>query len=441
MQRKKHAAASPISASNYDNNAKRKTPNRATLTRKCILLVFIASLLVVSSNIYIRFLSITVSDHTAEPIKRVPYKETIARRKQYDDQWWRGMSKDYPHWRGARHPNGTEGMLVDPSPNRLATLDRTKIQCSPTKGAGIEGEGGYKVLQKVKAENPNIVKTGPRILCLVYTVDLPPNGVNDDVANHANLRSIATTWGSKCDGFIGASNSTNHSIGAIDLLHKGEESYNNMWQKVRAMWAYATNYIAEFDYFHIIGDDAYVYVDNLRRYLNSQEHAVCIITCCLSRPLFFGAPLFKEKDDGLKEIYPAGGSGYTLNRAALQLLQTHLGTYFPDDIDPREDAYMGGLFSSLGVYVSNTLDGSRGARYIGSAEQSYRFQYGVTVSEYPMSFMFKFNIRRYFSLDGVSSTAVSFHLKYDAKWLAKNNHTIADLMIRYHSILYGKCAD
>lgn len=168
---------------------------------------------------------------------------------------------------------------------------------------------------------------------------------------------------------------------------------------------------------------------------------MCIITCCLSRPLFFGAPLFKEKDDGLKEIYPAGGSGYTLNRAALQLLQTHLGTYFPDDIDPREDAYMGGLFSSLGVYVSNTLDGSRGARYIGSAEQSYRFQYGVTVSEYPMSFMFKFNIRRYFSLDGVSSTAVSFHLKYDAKWLAKNNHTIADLMIRYHSILYGKCAD
>jgi hypothetical protein len=220
MQRKKHAAASPISASNYDNNAKRKTPNRATLTRKCILLVFIASLLVVSSNIYIRFLSITVSDHTAEPIKRVPYKETIASLKQYDDQWWRGMSKDYPHWRGARHPNGTEGMLVDPSPNRLATLDRTKIQCSPTKGAGIEGEGGYKVLQKVKAENPNIVKTGPRILCLVYSVDLPPNGVNDDVANHANLRSIATTWGSKCDGFIGASNSTNHSIGAIDLLHK-----------------------------------------------------------------------------------------------------------------------------------------------------------------------------------------------------------------------------
>jgi hypothetical protein len=110
-------------------------------------------------------------------------------------------------------------MLVDPSPNRLATIDETKIQCSPTKGPGIEGEGGYKVLQKVKAKNSNNVHTGPRILCMAYTVDLPPNGLNDGVANHANLDSIARTWGSKCDGFIGASNSANHSIGAIELLH------------------------------------------------------------------------------------------------------------------------------------------------------------------------------------------------------------------------------
>jgi hypothetical protein len=115
-------------------------------------------------------------------------------------------------------------MLVDPSPNRLATLDESKIQCSPTKGPGIEGEGGYKVLQKVKANDSNDVHTGPRILCMVYTVDLPPNGMNDGVANHANLNSIARTWGSKCDGFIGASNSTNHSIGAIELLHKVSSS-------------------------------------------------------------------------------------------------------------------------------------------------------------------------------------------------------------------------
>jgi hypothetical protein len=125
----------------------------------------------------------------------------------------------------------------------------------------------------------------------------------------------------------------------------------------------------------------------------------------------------------------------------LQLLQRNLDTYFPDAIDPREDAFMGGLFSSLGVYVSNTIDDSRGARYLGSAEQSFRFQYGVPISEYPEEMFKIFSLRRYFGLDGVSSTAVSFHLKYDAEWLAKNNHTIADLMIRYHSILYGNCAD
>lgn len=64
-----------------------------------------------------------------------------------------------PHWKGARHPNETAGMLVDPSPNRLATLDEAKIQCSPTKGPGIEGEGGYKLLQKVKAKNSNNAHT------------------------------------------------------------------------------------------------------------------------------------------------------------------------------------------------------------------------------------------------------------------------------------------
>jgi hypothetical protein len=64
-----------------------------------------------------------------------------------------------------------------------------------------------------------------------------------------------------------------------------------------------------------------------------------VITVVIFRPLFLGTPLFKQKDD-VRQIFPAGGSGYTLNRAALQLLQTNLDTYFPNAIDPREDAWV-----------------------------------------------------------------------------------------------------
>ena len=48
-------------------------------------------------------------------------------------------------------------------------------------------------------------------------------------------------------------------------MHEGPESYFNMWQKIRSMWAYAyDNYRNDYDFFHIGGDDMYVVVDNLR---------------------------------------------------------------------------------------------------------------------------------------------------------------------------------
>ena len=55
---------------------------------------------------------------------------------------------------------------------------------------------------------------------------------------HSRIQAIVNTWGSQCDGVFAASNETELSIGAIDLVHKGPEAYSNMWQKVRSMWVY-----------------------------------------------------------------------------------------------------------------------------------------------------------------------------------------------------------
>ena len=55
---------------------------------------------------------------------------------------------------------------------------------------------------------------------MVCTVDLPES--------RANLKAQAETWASKCDGFWAASNYTDHTIGSIDLVYEGPESYNVM---------------------------------------------------------------------------------------------------------------------------------------------------------------------------------------------------------------------
>ena len=42
----------------------------------------------------------------------------------------------------------------------------------------------------------------------------------------------------KCDGFMVASTKTDKGLGTVNIPHEGPEEYNNIWQKVRAMWSY-----------------------------------------------------------------------------------------------------------------------------------------------------------------------------------------------------------
>ena len=64
------------------------------------------------------------------------------------------------------------------------------------------------------------------------------NTLSGNKKNEKLIEAIINTWGNKCDGFFAASNYTNTELGILDVPHRGEESYNNMWQKVRSMWAF-----------------------------------------------------------------------------------------------------------------------------------------------------------------------------------------------------------
>ncbi len=406
-------------------------------------------------------------------------------------RWWRGQDSnvtrrsEHPH-KGAKFHN-ISGMIVDPSPKRLeifslfhsdeflkklalksASIGKysndSSLICPKGNEYGIEGKGGHKVLQKIRTGilqsqqlEPEAgagvgAKTGvesyqkrSRILCMVYTVHLP----ND---NHNNLRSQAHTWGRRCDGFIGASNYTDHSVGAIDLLHKGDETYGNMWQKVRSMWAYAyDHYRYEFEYFYICGDDTYVAVENLRAYLDGAEvkrlqngHIDRISEKHKDQlsgwksedkeiPLVFGTPMRQKRCPK-----PSGGSGYVLNRAALELFGSKINSFMANSTDSREDLYIGGFFCKEGIFISDTHHATNGGwRFSDSATRAYYYEGRSPISPQQLKRVYGFDILK--GMDSVSHDAVSFHLKDDEKRIKEAGYSIADLMYRYEAILYDTC--
>ena len=68
---------------------------------------------------------------------------------------------------------------------------------------------------------------------------------------------------------IGESESSDEST-TDEFPHFGEEAYDNMWQKTQCILAYVhDNYLDDYDYFWLGGDDFYLIVENLVNYLAS----------------------------------------------------------------------------------------------------------------------------------------------------------------------------
>jgi hypothetical protein len=161
----------------------------------------------------------------------------------------------------------------------------------------------------------------PRIFCGMYNYH----------KKQYLLNAAAETWAFRCDGFLAFSDVTDPSLGAVDLPHYGEETYSNMWQKVRSIWSYIyTNYHDSFDYFHLLGDDTYVIVENLRNYLWSIDDENG------TKPLYIGGAF---KTHGINACW--GGPGYTLNKVALKWLVTEGFKSDDTTVDSGEDRLIG----------------------------------------------------------------------------------------------------
>ena len=151
-----------------------------------------------------------------------------------------------------------------------------------------------------------------------------------------------------------------------------------------------------------------------------------------SQPLFLGGSLALNE----KRRYCNGGSGYTLNRAALKLLVEEL---FPT---PRcmphwpasyEDRLVASCFRSVGIQCMDTNDEHNETRYhTWNADQHAAWRIGKPAQDWKKLVDFH-GIAWKEGLGQISESSVSFHLK------KPNAKTVDSGMRRYHVILYGLC--
>jgi hypothetical protein len=260
--------------------------------------------------------------------------------------------------------NRNQSIVHDPYALRKRTKNITteELHCDILPGKGPEGRQGYQFLHrrlKISQQFANLSSTETldnsnisvpitihryRVLCAIYTYE-----------GHADQTlAIADTWGARCDGFVAASTITDLHLAKVQIPHLGTlGAYESIWQKVRSLLAYIyTNFIDEFDFIFLCGDDTYLVVENLKSWLASPE--VVAATRDHREPCYgglFTRPFWRPnlpKDF----VYHGGGSGYTLNRAALKLFVEHGLNHsecFPNEVKSEEDLFMGLCLQHLGV--------------------------------------------------------------------------------------------
>jgi len=335
--------------------------------------------------------------------------------------------KEDPH-RGAKDEYGEFGYIHDETSLRM---NPPKFQV-PSKDAACKKTNHYKMLtdkvfvnleahEKAEAIEQKRVK----LFCVVYTI----------AKSHDKIPQIRETWGNKCDGFMVASDKTDKELGTVQIVHEGPEEYNNIWQKVRSIWSYIyDNYYEKYDFFHIGGDDLYVLVENLRLYLESEEIQLAanggekLPTGKETEawPVFLGRR-FAEQGD-MDRIFNSGGSGYTINKAALKALvvdafpicMPHLHT-FAEDVMVAQC-----LRKKISVYPFDTKDEAGGERYM-PFQPGHHLTYRAPANKRD-DWYAKYSIDIKYGLDHCAAESVAFH------------YIKPPLMRNMHAILYGYCS-
>ncbi|CAM9235202.1 unnamed protein product [Ectocarpus sp. 8 AP-2014] len=175
----------------------------------------------------------------------------------------------------------------------------------------------------------------------------------------AGLQAIKETWARHCDGFVAFSDVADDAILSFKIKHEGPEEYSNMWQKSRAIWKYINfHYKDDFDWFVLGGDDLFLIVENLRKYLLSDEiiRAAGGLQNGGTNPMFLGRRLQRFGEQ--HRIYNNGGASYVMNQASVGLLGNHLddSRCQPHTKQSWEDVLVSRCLKVNGVMAFDTRD-------------------------------------------------------------------------------------
>ena len=141
-------------------------------------------------------------------------------------------------------------------------------------------------------------------------------------------------------------------------------------------------------------------------------------------PLFLGRRFAYMGD--MEDIFNSGGSGYTLNKAALKTLVVDgLPTHRPHAKTFSEDTVIARLFRKFGIYAYDTKDSKGGERYMpfmpghhygyrmpADRTKDWYAHYSIDIKEGP---------------DHCAEHSVAFH------------YVKGDSMYRLHALLYDLC--
>jgi hypothetical protein len=135
----------------------------------------------------------------------------------------------------------------------------------------------------------------------------------------------------------------------------GGEAYQNMWSKTRAIAQYLVNnsVVQSYDFVLTCGDDNYVLVDHLRKYLSTFD--------LMKDPLLYLGFRMKFSES---LYFNTGGAGYVLSREAYLLLHKALPSCGVHDRTSIEDVWVSRCLKKFDVYARNTQDGLKRNRFL-----------------------------------------------------------------------------
>jgi glycoprotein-N-acetylgalactosamine 3-beta-galactosyltransferase len=174
----------------------------------------------------------------------------------------------------------------------------------------------------------------------------------------------------------------------------------------------------QYDWFHIGGDDLFLIVENLRYYVESEEIRTAANggvflpdgSESVHTPLFLGRRFAYQGDK--QEIFNSGGSGYTINKAALKtLVLKAFPEYFPHAHTFSEDTMVARVLRNYGIYPYETKDEFGGERYMPFMPGHH---YGYRLPSDPSQdwyALYSINIKE--GLDHCAARSIAFHYVKD----------------------------